>query len=199
MVEIAPDGKKTYGLGSARGNGMSGRWFCRPCNTERTRPWDEEYTRWVPQVFNALHDASGPGNTISVEPADLDRGAFARCLWAWFFATAEGLREELPEIAAAVISGEPVVGVSYPRLFLAATRELQFSMQILSSSAVVTAPPYVAFLAGFETEWHVLSWLNTTAWLAERPGRREAARFTLPVVETLGDGPMPMLGQPVLN
>jgi hypothetical protein len=199
MVEIASDGKKTYALGGARGNGMSGRWFCRPCNTDRTRPWDEEYTRWVPQVFNALHDPSSTGNTIALEPADLDRGAFARCLWAWFFATVAGLRERVPEIAAAVISGEPVARGGYPRVFLAATRELQFSMQILPSSAVITAPPYVALLANFQTEWHTLGWLNTAAWLAERPGRREAARFALPIIETLGDEPMPMLGEPVLD
>ena len=178
---------------------MSGYWFCVPCNTDRTRRWDEEYTRWVPQLFNVLHNESNQGNAIAMEPADLDRGAFARCLWAWFFATDERLRERMPEVAAAVITGEPVTKVGYPRLFLAATRELQFSMVIGHFGAGITAPPYVAFLAGVQTERLVHGWLDTTSWLAERPGRRQAARFTLPIVETLGDAPLPMLGEALLD
>lgn len=199
MIEIAPDGRRTYGLGSERLGGMWGYWFCVECNRDRTRPWDEEYTRWVPSLFNILQNPTNKGNTISTEGVDFDPGASVRCLWAWFFAVAEGLRERVPETAAAVITGEPPTMTDERRLFLAATRELQFSMLIGRFGAAIAAPPYVAFLAGPYTRHLVHGWLDTTPWLGECPGQRRAVSLTLPVVETLGDEPMPMLGQPVLD
>jgi hypothetical protein len=65
--------------------------------------------------------------------------------------------------------------------------------------SAVTAPPYVAFLVGQYTQHLVDGWLDTTPWLAERPGDRRNVTLTLPIVETLGDEAMPMLGHPILD
>lgn len=199
VIEVAANGERIYGLGPERDGGMNGYWFCVTCNRDRTRPWDEEYTRWVPSLFNILHDPRNKGDTISMVAVDFDPGAFARCLWAWFLAVAEGLRERVPEVAAALITGKPVTETNDRRLFLAATRELQFSVFMGRFGGGVTAPPYVAFLAGPYTQHLARGWLDTTPWLAERPGQRRTVSLTLPIVETLGDKPMPMLGHPLLD
>jgi hypothetical protein len=108
MIEIDDAGRRTHGLGREALGGMADYWYCATCNNERTRRWDEEYARWVPGLFAALHNERNEGNTVSATAVDLDVGAFVRCLWAWFFAVADGLRERIPEVAAAVRGGDPV-------------------------------------------------------------------------------------------
>jgi hypothetical protein len=44
-----------------------------------------------------------------------------------------------------------------------------------------------------------LGLFDTTPWLSERPGRGRSVAFTLPIVETMGKGALPPLGQPVLD
>lgn len=199
MIEIAQNGTRTYALGSERLGGIAGYWFCLLCNRDRTRRWDEEYTRWVPGLFDYLHVPKSKGNTLTTTAVDLDPGAFARCLWAWFFAVSNGLRERVPDVAAAVVTGEPVTHSGHPRLFLAATRELQFSTLIGRFAGGITAPPYAALLAGPHTRGLARGWLDTTPWLAEYPGMRRDVSLTLPIVETLGDESLPILGQPVVD
>jgi hypothetical protein len=199
MIEIDEHGNRNYALGTVRLGGMSDYWFCLPCNRDRTRPWDEEYTRWVPELFNMLHEAGSSGNTVATSAIAFDPGAFGRCLWSWFFAVADGLRDRAPAVAEGVRTGKPVAHFGYPRVFLAATRELQFSMFIGHFGGAITAPPYVAFLAGPHTRALVPGWFDTTPWLREHPGQRRSFTMTLPIIETLGEEAMPMLGHPVVD
>jgi hypothetical protein len=199
MVSVDEAGGRTYALGREREGGMYGYWFCETCNNSCTRPWDEEYTRWVPPLFSALHETTSKGNSVEVTVGDFDAGAFVRCLWAWFFAAADGLRERVPHVAEAVRTGLPVAPPEFPRLHLAATRELQFSMHIGRAGGGVTAPPYVAFLATPKTEELARRMLDTSPWLQCRAGERHQQTLTLPIIETLGGQELPMLGQPVVD
>jgi hypothetical protein len=199
MIAIDEAGGRTYALADERLGGMWGYWFCATCNNNSTRPWDEEYTRWVPALFSALHDPLSCGNTVEATAEDFDAGAFVRCLWAWFFAACGGLRERIPEVAAAVRSGESVEPPDYPRLYLAATRELQFSMQIGRVGAGIAAPPYVAFVATAVTEALGRRMLDTDPWLRRSAGGHRHETLRLPIIETLGGEQPPMLGHAVLD
>jgi hypothetical protein len=200
MIDIDDDCRRTYGLGRETYGGMWGYWFCATCNSDRTRPWNEEYSRWVPPIFRAIHNPQSSGDTLSAIFADLDPGAFARCVWAWFFATCKGLREQLPEVAAAVRTGEPVQPPArLPRVFLACTRDLQFSMMGGRFSTGITAPPFGAVLVDERTRYLVPSWFDVALWLPQRPGRRRDLSLTLPIVELIGEAGLPMIGQPVLE
>jgi hypothetical protein len=123
IIELDDSGRRVYGLSAERLGGMAGYWFCETCNNERTRPWDEEYVRWLPEFGRLLHDPGAKGNTVRVGAVDFDPGAFARCLWAWFFAVCDGLLNRAPDIARAVRTGEAVTPDRFPRVYLAATRE----------------------------------------------------------------------------
>lgn len=200
MIEVDGAGERTYGLGREMLGGMWGYWFCRTCNNERTRPWDEEYSRWVPPIFQAIHDPKSSGNTISASVIDFDAGAFARCIWAWFFAAREGLLQQLPEVAAAVRTGEPIESPKrLPRVFLACTRDLQFSMMAVGSSVEITAPPFAAVLVGERTRYLVPGWFDVALWLPEQPGHGCDLTLTLPVAQMMGEEGLPMIGQPVLR
>jgi hypothetical protein len=200
MIELDGAGERTYGLGREMLGGMWGYWFCSTCNNERTRPWDEEYTRWVPPIFQAIHDSRGAGNTISARVVDFDAGAFARCIWAWFFAAREGLLHQLPTVAGAVRTGEPVEPPTRaPRVYLACTRNLQFSMMDVGSSVGITAPPFAAALVDERTRYLVAGWFDVALWLREQPGHGRDLTLTLPVAQIMGEEGLPMIGQPVLD
>lgn len=154
----------------------------------------------MPPMFEAIHNSRSSGNTIAATFADLDQGAFARCIWAWFFATCKGLRQELPEIAAAVRTGEPVQpSTRLPRVYLACTRDLQFSMVAGRLSTALTAPPFAAVLVSEWTRYLVPGWFDVALWLTQRPGHRCELALTLPIVKLIGEEALPMLGHPVLE
>ena len=186
---------------------MWGRWFCERCNNATGR-WDEEYLRWIEDLFPALNDTRLPGDRLEISSTQLDPGAFARCLWAWMFALSDDLRGHQPAVAASVLSGDPVEPPRNHRLMLAATRELQSAIFVLSFSVNVTAPPFVASLVyapiaerlkrelgstGFEALTDVSGWLRLPARTLH------AVKVELQVVHTFEGGDLPPIGLPIFD
>ena len=199
-AEIDEEGRETYGLGKERLGGVREYWFCGDCNN-RAGEWDKCYTAWSRELQHLLDAGEARvGQRLSVRISRAAAGQFARCLWAWMFAIADDLRAQHPEIASAVLSGEPVQAPRYPRLMLAATREDQITVVVAPHSMVVTAPPFVAFLLteaflgvdpGF---WRTLRLFDVAPWLMDSADDREDVVLELPIVEM---GALPMLGEAV--
>lgn len=199
MIVTGDDGQERYGLGREALGGMWLRAFCGRCNN-RTREWDEEYPQWCPALFNALHDPKSTGNRLESRVIDCDPGAFVRCLWAWAFALSDTMRPRYPQIADAVLSGQPVAPPTDSRLLLAATRDLQFGIQVLSYTIGVTAPPYVmSHVAQPAYSHRERGWFNTGLWLIQPAGVRQTVEIALPIVHTFDEGDLPPVGEPVLD
>lgn len=191
--------REMYGLGRKDLGGMWLRAFCGDCNN-RTRVWDEEYARWCPDLFNSLHDLRNKGNQLASRVFDRDPGAFVRCLWAWAFALSDTMLTRYPQIADAVISGEPVAPPHNSRMLLAATRDLQFGIQVLSYTIGVTAPPFVALHIARPAYSNLERGLfNTGPWLMQPAGVRQAVEIELPIVHTFDEDDLPPVGEPVLD
>jgi len=178
--------------------GIRDYWFCADCNNE-TRRWDEAFVAWTYAPLAALHDPRSRGSMFSARIIDADTGAFVRCLWAWMFAISDvPLRDRLPDVAAAVKSGDPVGPPDDPRLLLAVTRDDRIAIQALSNSVVVTAPPFVAMLLSrraLEVGGND-GFFDTAPWLLHAAGTRRTVEVTLPIVVP---GPLPMIGEQVLG
>ncbi|MGH7540808.1 MAG: hypothetical protein ACRELC_07405 [Gemmatimonadota bacterium] len=193
------EGQRRYGLGRETLGGMWGRWFCGQCNNA-TRRWDEEYVRWLPEIFASLHDPANSGNRLAARALDADPGAFVRCLWAWMFAISDNFLDRFPAIAASVRSGQSVAPPVDARLLLAATRDLQFGIQALSFTIGVTAPPFVALHVAQPAFAHVpCGFFNTGLWLLEPAGTRCDVEFELPIVHTFDEDDLPPVGEFVID
>jgi hypothetical protein len=114
------------------------------------------------------------------------------------FSLATDLRAVIPDVADAVISGEPVAPPAY-RLYLAATREDRSAIMVLPRSVNVTAPPFAISLL-----WPRLVGLGveTTMFdtgLLARARAKTSVKLTLPIITTLVDEGewFPVLNEPM--
>ena len=196
---VGEDGRRTYGLSRAALGGMWGRWFCASCNNNVARAWDEEFVRWAPGLFTALHDPARTGNRVAARIVGVAPGAFVRCLWAWMFALSDVLRDRQPAVAESVISGRPILPPANARLLLAATRDLQFGIFAMWNSIAVTAPPFAVLLLGERMFGHGNGMFDTGPWLRESAEERRGLELELPIVHTFDEDNFPPVGEPVLE
>lgn len=106
------------------GGGGWGRWLCADCN-QKTGEWDDEYGRWSRNLVLGLHDAGvRPGRELPIHLQRVAPGAVVRAMWAWMFALNPSLRLTQPDLAASVLSGDPVEPPPELRLVIGATTSL---------------------------------------------------------------------------
>ncbi len=106
------------------GGGGWGRWLCTDCN-QKTGEWDDEYGNWSRNLVLGLHSAGvRPGRELPMHLRDVAPGAVVRAMWAWMFALDPNLRQAQPDLAAAVLSGDPVEPPSDLKLVIGATTSL---------------------------------------------------------------------------
>lgn len=195
-------GTSTVGFGRATHNGMSGWWLCSSCNNRAGR-WEREYLGWRKPILAAIHESGAVhGQRLCARIPSADPGAFVRVLWAWMFAIDDRLLLGFPELAKAVLTGEPTLPPRGLRLLLAATpspwiaavkprRALWtghgWDPELANQPRVaVSAPPFVVLLAVDGTE-PAPGFFDTAAWLADHAGTRRPLTLKLLLVETLTD------------
>lgn len=190
-------GHETYGLGDEALGGIREYWFCARCNN-LTAQWDEAFVAMTHAPLAALHDPQSRGNTFEATIVGGAVGEFVRCLWAWMFAISDNLRQRVPGVAKAVVSGEPTGPPDAPRLFLGVTRDVQIGIQALPNSIVVTAPPFAAVLLSERAlkAAGAGGLFDTGPWLRYAVGSRPTVKVRTPIVDP---GPLPMIGQPVAD
>jgi hypothetical protein len=106
------------------GGGGWGRWLCKACN-ETTGSWDEEYGEWSRNLVLGLHDGGVQhGRELPMHLRNVRPGAAVRAMWAWMFALDPNLRLSEPDLAASVLSGDPVRPPSDKKLLIGATTSL---------------------------------------------------------------------------
>jgi hypothetical protein len=106
------------------GGGGWGEWLCEPCNN-KTGEWDEEYGEWSRNIVLKLHDGGvRHGRDLPMHLQNVAPGAVVRAMWAWMFALDPNLRLNEPDLAAAVLSGDPVDPPSDKKLLIGATTSL---------------------------------------------------------------------------
>ena len=126
MYRQHPDGRVELGVGRNDESAMWGWWFCDPCNQEVTDRWERPTYDWnsgLDYVLTAT--AARPGQRVQVTGENVDAGAFVRALWGWVFAVDQWLRAAIPEVASAVLCGDPIEPPARHRLLVAATRDDQ--------------------------------------------------------------------------
>lgn len=198
-IDTDDTGRETYGLGKEKLGGIRAYWFCSECNN-RTAAWDECFAAWGRELHVCLTGGARTGQRVAVRILQAASGQFARCLWAWMFAICDDLRSQLPDAADAVLSGEAAPPPTHPRLLVAATLEDQISISVAPNSAVVVAPPFVAFLLSERFLWsdnglwRGLRLFDAGDWLKHSAQDRADVELDMPIVEM---GPLPMLGEDV--
>jgi hypothetical protein len=106
------------------GGGGWGEWLCEPCNN-KSGEWDEEYGEWSRNIVLGLHDGGVQhGRDLPMHLQNVAPGAVVRAMWAWMFALDPNLRLNEPDLAAAVLSGDPVEPPSDKKLLIGATTSL---------------------------------------------------------------------------
>jgi hypothetical protein len=106
------------------GGGGWGRWLCEDCNG-KTGKWDEEYGNWSRNLVLGLHEGGVQhGRELPMHLRNVAPGAVVRAMWAWMFALDPTLRHDEPDLAAALLSGDPVEPPSDRKLLIGATTSL---------------------------------------------------------------------------
>jgi hypothetical protein len=106
------------------GGGGWGEWLCEPCNN-KTGEWAEEYGEWSRNIVLRLHDGGVQhGRDLPMHLQNVAPGAVVRAMWAWMFALDPNLRLNEPDLATAVLSGDPVGPPSDKKLLIGATTSL---------------------------------------------------------------------------
>ena len=111
-------------------------------------------------------------------------------MWAWMFALDPNLRLNEPDLAAAVLSGDPVEPPSDKKLLIGATTSLGIWVSVVGPEEVdapevaVSSPPFVALLADASDDPRV-RYTDTAEWLREDAHARREVNLFLPVVRGL--------------
>jgi hypothetical protein len=196
-------------LGRKSDGGTWGWWLCEQCNN-RTELWEREYLRWVRPLFAEIQRVQPRyGQGIECSMPSADPGAVARLLWGWMFALDPRMRIFYPDVASAILTGDPVEPPPNRRMLLAATPDLRIWMvrrrhdvplgltplPAAVPLVAIASPPFVVVLADPSYELGN-DYLDTSAWLRERAGERRAWQVRMPVVasfdeeEALEDQPL---------
>jgi hypothetical protein len=106
------------------GGGGWGRWLCQDCNGT-TGEWDKEYGEWSRNLVLELHDGGvKSGWDVAMSLQNVAPGAVVRAMWAWMFALDPSLRLNDPDLAAAVLTGDPIEPSTDKKLMIGATTSL---------------------------------------------------------------------------
>lgn len=131
-----------------RDGGMWGWWFCERCNHETER-WDREFALWANEFAPRLtQHPPRSAETFYLYAEQYDPAAFVRALWSWSLAVDVELRHDVPDVAAAVLTGEPVTAPTDHRMLLGATTDLRICMAMQRGGVVVQTH------VGAHTGWH---------------------------------------------
>lgn len=180
---------------------MWGYWLCGPCN-HATGRWDEVYKDLWAHFVSKMYDPAIADLNFYSAHAEFDVGAFGRAIWAWAFALDAGLRLELPNIAAAVVTGDAVAEPADVVVGLALTRTLRqfvsgqrdaiaLTVDLTGQAehhaeptprAVVAAPPFNVVVVDAGARDAVPH--TSIGPLLEQPaGKRVAIELPLPIVD----------------
>jgi hypothetical protein len=213
VVVTDRQGNQFHTLGRpSGGGGMWRRWFCESCNS-RTGRWEEEYIVWGFPVLQELHrQEPAVGEPLALQFDDADPGALGRMLWAWMFAVDDGLREQLPDIADAILTGHPVEPPPNLRVLVGATTDLRLwlvgqrggkALRTMAGRGVwhettggvwttgpedvpiphaAIASPPLVVLLADASHNPHAPYFDASEWLNEPPGLRRCVTMFLPVV-----------------
>jgi len=195
-----PGGPPTIDLGRPADGGVWGWWFCNRCNG-RTGRWDQTYQRVWRNLLSSVHEPNHAHANRYRAQAQFDVGAFIRAVWAWAFALDERMRHDAPDVAKAVLSGDPVnpprdvmVGlaltrslrllVSQQRHAAEITVDLTTGQSSISSTpwAVIAAPPFSIAVADLR-DADLLPHANVSHLLTHRAGDRPKIELELPIID----------------
>lgn len=197
------------------GGGAYGRWLCVDCN-QRTGRWDEEYARWSRSLALQVQEAGlQPGRQLPMFLPDVAPGSVVRAMWAWMFALDPTLRADKPDLAASILSGDPVDPPADLRLVLGTTTSLGIwvsgqvggyavrtaigrisghttrsginvpGAEIVDVPRVAISSPPFVVLLAGVNHELHAPYFDTAEWLRDRAGARRDVSLLLPVVRSL--------------